>query len=68
MEKKVEVRTFAVHYVCDEEGCDGKVVATGFTIDTYPQQYSHQCNKCGKTYYFECQYPRIIHKRSDEIK
>ena len=53
------------HAMCDNEGCDGEFVrdteALG-TLATYPPQYSHVCNKCGKTKLFTEVYPKVVYE------
>lgn len=42
-----------------ECGGEMKFVPSTFTTLEYPPQYTHQCNKCGKTERFPVQYPYL---------
>lgn len=44
-EKRVELRTFEVHLICDKCG-EGEMLPTGIVALSLPPQYPHECNKC----------------------
>lgn len=47
MEKRTEVKTFLVKYICD--GCnEGEMIPMGIMLPSNPPEYKHACNKCGK--------------------
>lgn len=56
-EKKRPVQPVRVNYSCDK--CGGDVLPTGACFDSYPAQYPHDCQQCGKRYTFTSLYPRI---------
>lgn len=39
--------------------CGGEFEPTGVCLTSYPCQYPHICNKCGKTENFHLKYPYI---------
>jgi len=41
-----EVRTFEVHYICDECG-KGEMKASGACLMSNPPQFPHRCQECG---------------------
>lgn len=52
-ETRTPVDIINVEYVCDEEGCNGKLVFTNKaepSIDPKVALLIHVCNKCKKTY------------------
>lgn len=58
MEKRKEVKTIEVDFVCPI--CDyGKLRPTGIVLDTYPVQFPHNCNQCDYTQTFSIQYPYL---------
>lgn len=60
-EEMHRVETFAVHYKCDVEGCDGEVTRgqDSMMLACNPPLYPHSCNKCKKSYRFKLTYPTI---------
>lgn len=55
-EKRKEVRTYEVRYICDECGSD-KVYPTGMVLTSHPPKYPHVCIECAKNYTFKEKYP-----------
>lgn len=53
---KEKVQPIKVFAKCE---CGGEFNPTGICLTTYPCQYPHICNKCGKSETFECTYPKI---------
>ncbi len=45
-EKETEVRSVRVALECN---CGGNMKFTGTELTSYPPQYPHKCEKCGKT-------------------
>jgi hypothetical protein len=62
MERRTEVKTYQVDYICDD--CESGVMAfTGRTLLSHPPQYEHQCTQCGMTRYFRgVTYPKIVYE------
>lgn len=52
---KKELKTYAVHAMCE---CGGEFHPT-VMFATYPAQYQHCCDKCGKVMTFDVNYPEI---------
>jgi predicted RNA-binding Zn-ribbon protein involved in translation (DUF1610 family) len=63
-EKKVEVRTYHVDYICDKCG-EGFMRSTGMMLDSYPPQYPLKCSECGHEQTFSKCYPVVGHERID---
>ena len=62
-EKKVEVKTYIIHYYCDKEGCDGELLPTGTALTSSPLQYPHKCTKCDYSKAFSGKtYPYAVHE------
>jgi hypothetical protein len=62
-EKKVEVKTYRVHYYCDKDGCDGELMPTGTCLTSWPPQYPHKCTKCDYVLTFSGKtYPYTVHE------
>lgn len=59
-EKEIEVKTFRIHYYCDE--CeDGELLPTGMLLSSWPPQFPHACNKCAANKIFsDKRYPIIL--------
>jgi uncharacterized protein with PIN domain len=61
-EKRVElkIRTFKVTKICDECN-EGEMVRVNnnIVLTTYPEQYQHECNKCGAKRNYFVSYPRL---------
>ena len=66
MEKKTEVRSFEVSYICDRCN-EGMMIFTGITLTSYPPQYQHKCDQCSNTQNFRVVYPTIRYEVTDEI-
>ena len=61
---KTEVKTYMVNKQCD---CGGIFEYTeGFTLATYPPQYPHKCNSCGKSETFNHIYPILEYEPVEE--
>jgi hypothetical protein len=58
-EQRKQVLPVRVNYSCDK--CGGDVLPTGVCLTSYPAQYPHDCQWCGKRYTFTSLYPRIEH-------
>lgn len=54
-EVKREVKTYIVYANCE---CGGTFKPINMCLMSYPPQYPHKCNKCGKEEFFNCTYPR----------
>lgn len=55
-----EVKTFRVHYICDECG-KGEMLPTGVMLASNPPQYPHECTKCDATTRFtDKKYPTLF--------
>lgn len=59
MEKSFEVKTFITKMYCE---CGGEMIPNGNVLCTYPPQYSHDCNKCGKRACYDIKYPKVEYK------
>ncbi len=56
MEKKTEVRSFEVTYICDE--CkEGEMIYIGEFMSNWNLTYQHRCEKCFHIQYFDLVYP-----------
>ena len=53
---KKEVKTYMTHALCS---CGGEFKFIDMILPTYPVQYPHDCNKCGKREIFYERYPKI---------
>lgn len=53
---KKKVQPIKVIAKCD---CGGEFEPTGMCLATYPYQYPHICNKCGKSETFKYTFPKI---------
>ena len=53
---KSEVKPVVVHAMCE---CGGELKTKGIALTTYPEQYVHICDKCGKKEVFWCEYPKV---------
>lgn len=53
---KKEVKTNIIKAMCE---CGGEYKPTGIVLTTYPEQYPHDCSKCGKREVFYEQYPKF---------
>ena len=58
MEKKTEVRSFEVTYICDECN-EGTMIYIGEYISKWAIKYQHQCEKCSHLQVFDQKYPVI---------
>lgn len=58
MEKKIEVRSFEISYICDRCN-EGTMIYTGVTLMSNPPQYPHRCDTCFNTQNLKNIYPRI---------
>jgi len=60
-QKDFEVKTYKVHYICDE--CkQGELLPTGTCYPTNPPQYPHKCSNidyCNSARTFNIQYPAL---------
>lgn len=65
-ERKEEVRTFLIYYMCDS--CGGKVFPTGLTLTCNPPIHIHRCTSCGRQYEFKRHYPIKVHEPISEDK
>ena len=61
MQKKTEVRSFEVSYICDKCN-DGEMIFTGITLTSYPPQYQHKCEKCFSIQNFKIAYPTVTYE------
>ena len=59
--KRVETKVYTEHLYCD---CGGEMKRStdGVVLCTYPSQYGHVCDKCGKTENYHDCYPRIVYE------
>lgn len=64
MQKKTLVRTYLVREYC--EACEEELKFTGNVLYSYPAQYTHQCPKCLKIYYFNESYPKLDYEEVEE--
>lgn len=55
-EKRTEVKTIRVRAICN---CGGEFKPTGMCLTSYPPQYPHKCDNCGKVKTFEKSYPTV---------
>lgn len=65
MERRRNVKTIEVRYICDECGSI-EVEATNMTLWSYPPQYPHVCKMCGKGYTFMKTYPYVEYEYVNE--
>lgn len=64
-EKRIEVNTYIVRYICDECG-EGEMFPTGTCLDSLPPQYPHKCHKCGASKTFiGITYPRTVYQEAE---
>lgn len=61
IKKEVEVKAVKVSAFC-ECGGEFKRANTGGMLATYPPQYPHICDKCGKQETFYVSYPTIEYR------
>lgn len=59
---KKEVKTHVTHAMCD---CGGEFKPTNMILSTFPVQYPHDCNKCGKREIFYERYPKIEYEEEE---
>ena len=59
---KKNVKPVKIFAICE---CGGEFKPTGICLTSYPCQYPHTCNKCGKYETFDSKYPKIIFE--DEV-
>lgn len=58
MEKRTEVKTFEISYICDE--ChEGKMIYVGEITTNWSLKFQHRCEKCFHTQNFDLVYPNI---------
>ena len=55
-EMKNKAETSIVHAMCE---CGGEFKRNGMVLMTYPEQYSHDCDRCGKREVVYEQSPKI---------
>ncbi len=60
-EVKQEVNTYLIRYLCDECG-KGTLNPTGIALTSYPPQYPHICDKCGRNETFWEKYPKTVYE------
>lgn len=58
-----EIKTYRVIARCE---CGGQMNPTGQVLSTYPEQYPHFCDSCGKTELYLKTYPTITYKHIEE--
>jgi hypothetical protein len=54
-----EVKTYMVRAMCE---CGGEYEHQGLVLTSWPAQYPHECNRCGKMETFLSQYPKFEYK------
>lgn len=54
-----QVRVFQTRKMCE---CGGEYLPENIVLTTYPVQYPHKCNKCGKREVLDARYPKIEYK------
>lgn len=59
MEIRQEVKTYKVHYMCDDKNCGGEMQPTGLCLTSMPPLYPHTCSQCGISKNFPDTYPYI---------
>lgn len=59
IKKETEVKTIKVSAFCE---CGGEFEFMGTVLMSYPPQYPHVCNKCGKSENFMAKYPTIEYR------
>jgi hypothetical protein len=64
-EIKTPVYNYVVRATCE---CGGEFEPTGVVLRSYPPQYPHKCNKCGKEEVFRKQFPYYAAEEIDVIK
>jgi len=61
-ERKFEVKTFGVDYICDD--CNsGLMEYTGTMLTVNPPLFQHKCNSCGSVKNLSQKYPNTIIER-----
>lgn len=55
-EVSTEVKTVVVRMKCE---CGGEMKPTGECLTSYPPQYPHVCDKCGKKATYHIHYPDL---------
>lgn len=53
------------HYMLCDECRTGQMLPTGIVLTSFPEQYQHQCDKCGHIEVYNKQYPYIEYKIDD---
>ena len=61
-EVKREVKSYIIYADCE---CGGIFKPTNMCLMSYPPQYPHKCNKCGKEEIFSHTYPVHIMEEVD---
>lgn len=64
-EVKKPVQEYVIHAMCE---CGGEFIIGDVVLTTYPVQYPHICNKCGKKATFDKRYPNIEYEEIDTSK
>ena len=59
---KKEVKAYKICAICE---CGGEYEYQGMVLTTYPAQYPHICNRCGKVNTFLSAYPKMEY---EEVK
>ena len=59
---KKEVKAYMICAICE---CGGEYEYPGHMLTTWPAQYAHICNRCGKVGTFLSVYPKIEY---EEVK
>lgn len=57
MEVRTESKIFTVNKKCDKCGKGLMLRSGNMTLATYPPQYPHECNNCGKVENYNKEYP-----------
>ena len=53
---KSDIKPMMVRAMCE---CGGEFKPNGIVLTTYPEQYPHKCDRCGKLDVFYCEYPKV---------
>lgn len=65
--RKVPLRAIRVHWLCPQTGCDGKMIANGYTWPTPDPGYHHMCSVCKFTAVIHGRrYPAIEYEEEHE--
>ena len=61
--RKVPLQPYEAHWMCDRDGCEGEMRDnSGIVLTSYPPQYPHHCDHCGRYDTADSHYPCVMHE------